>query len=116
MSGLLMHTGALVQCPHLAPATITPAQTQVMVGGKPVATASAKFMVAGCVNPPPPATPSSPCVTIAWQLKSTRVKVGGQAVLLQPAPGTGQGLCQNPAQVAQGPPTVSQIQQLVTGS
>jgi hypothetical protein len=115
MPGLLMHTGALVQCPHLAPATITPAQTQVLVGGKPVATASAKFMVAGCTNPSP-SSPTSPCVTIAWQQMSTRVKVGGQAVLLQPAPGTGQGLCQNPAQVAQGPPTVSQIQQLVTGS
>ena len=116
MPGLFLHTGALVQCPHLAPAMIAPAQTKVLVSGQPVATANAKITVAGCTNPPPPATPPSPCVTITWQLLSTRVKVGGQAVLLQPGPGTGPGLCQNPSQVPQGPPTVSQIQQLVTGA
>ena len=37
MPGLLLHTGALVQCPHLAPASIAPAQTQVLVSGQPVA-------------------------------------------------------------------------------
>jgi len=115
MPGLLLHTGALVQCPHLAPAAIAPAQTQVLVSGQPVATVNAKITVAGCPNPAP-ATPPSPCATVAWQLLSTRVKVGGQAALLQPAPGTGPGLCQNPAQVPQGPPMVSQLQHLVTGT
>ena len=115
MPGLLLHTGALVQCPHLAPAAITPPQTKVLVSGQPVATATAKITVAGCPNPAP-ATPASPCTTVVWQLLSTRVKVAGQAVLLQPAPGTGQGLCQNPSQAPQGAPLVNQLQQLVTGA
>jgi hypothetical protein len=118
MPGLLLHTGALIQCPHLAPAAIAPAQTQVLVSGQPVAIATAKITVTGCPNPPPPATPPSPCVTVTWQLTSTRVKVAGQPVLLQPVPGTGPGVCQNPLplQVPQGPPMVNQIQRLVTGT
>ena len=114
MPGLLLHTGALVQCPHLAPAAITPTQTKVLVSGQPVATTTAKIIVAGC--PLSSSIPPSPCTTVVWQLLSTRVKVAGQAILLQPAPGTGQGLCQNPSQAPQGAPLVNQLQQLVTGA
>jgi hypothetical protein len=116
MPGFLLHTGALIQCPHLAPAAIAPAQTQVLVSGQPVATVQAKVTVIGCINPPPPPPPTSPCVRVIWQLLATRVKVGGQAVLLQPSPGAGAAVCQNPAQVPQGPPIVSQLQHLVTGT
>jgi hypothetical protein len=115
MPGLLLHTGALIQCAHLAPAVIAPAQTQVLVSGQPVATANAQTTVAGCPNPPLPAPPS-PCVIITWMMPSTRVKVGGQAVLLAPAAGTGAGICQNAQQFPQGPPMVNQLQQLVTGT
>lgn len=112
MPGLFLHVGATMQCPHQAPVTTTPVQTRVLVSGQPVAVTSNQIFVTGCpftVGPKP-----QPCVTVRWMLTSTRVQVGGLPALLQPAPGTGQAMCQSAEQAPQGPPIVSSLQTRVT--
>jgi hypothetical protein len=112
MPGLMLHVGATLQCTHVAPATIGPGQTRVLVSGQPVATVSNLIAVAGCpfqifVGV---ATKLQPCVKVQWTMLSARVKVMGQPVLLQPTPGPGSGLCQSVEQIPQGPPVVTTLQ------
>lgn len=105
-----MQVGAAVQCTHVAPATITPTQSRVLVSGQPVATMNAQVTVAGCPFTVPGPKPQ-PCVTIKWLMPSTRVLVMGQPAMLVPSPGPGApGLCQSPEQIPQGPPTVVAVQ------
>ena len=117
MPGFLLHTGAVVQCTHLAPAAIPPSQTKVLVSAQPVATASANITVAGCPFQVPagPTTKPQPCVTIKWTMIATKVMVGGKPALLGPAPGAGAAICQSAEQIPQGPPTISQMQTRVSG-
>jgi hypothetical protein len=117
MPGLLLHVGAVVQCTHLAPATIAPTQPKVLVSGQPVATADTSIGVTGCPFqvPAPSGTKPQPCVTIKWAMVSTKVLVGGKPALLGPAPGAGAGMCQSAEQIPQGPPTINQMQLRVSG-
>src|SRR2546421_969238 len=114
MPGLMLHTGATMQCTHAAPATIAPAQTRVLVSGQPVAVLSAQITVAGCPFQIPvgAGTKPQPCVLVKWTMVSTRVLVMGQpaALVPPPGPGTGPGLCQSVEQIPQGPPIVSVVQ------
>ena len=116
MPGLMLHTGAGMQCTHAAPATIAPAQTRVLVMGQPVAVLSAQITVAGCPFQIPigTGTKPQPCVLVKWTMVSARVKVMGQPVLLQAAPGPGAGICQSAEQIPQGPPVVTVLQTRVT--
>ena len=114
MPGLLLHTGAVVQCTHAAPATTPPSQPRVLVSGQPVATVANVFLVAGC--PFFIALKPSPCVQVKWTLPAARVLVNGQPALLGPAPGPGAGLCLSPEQAPQGPPIIGTIQTRVLGS
>jgi uncharacterized Zn-binding protein involved in type VI secretion len=117
MPGLLLHVGATAQCTHAAAASIAPGQPRVLVSGQPVATPSNLITVAGCPFQIPVGvgTKPQPCVLVKWIMVSTRVQINGQPVLLQPAPGSGAGLCQSAEQIPQGPPVVSQLQMRVTG-
>jgi hypothetical protein len=117
MPGLLLHVAATVQCPHLAPATIAPSQTKVLVSGRPVVTAGGQITVAGCPFQVPAGvtTKPQPCVRIQWAAVATKVLVGGKPALLGPAPGTGGGMCLSVEQIPQGPPTISQMQTRVSG-
>jgi uncharacterized Zn-binding protein involved in type VI secretion len=116
MPGFLLHVNAVMQCPHMAPATTAPAQPRVLVNGQPVAIASNLITVAGCVFTTPVPKPQ-PCVTIKWLMLSTRVLVNGQPVLLQPSPtGSGSGLCQSAEQIPQGPPMIGMVQTRVIGT
>ena len=108
MPGLILHTGAVVQCAHGIPAQIPPVQPRVLVSGQPVATSATQMLVAGC--PFTASGKAQPCVTIRWLMPAARVQVLGQPVLLQPAPGPGAGLCQSPEQIPNGPPMVSTLQ------
>ena len=112
MPGLMLHVGAGIQCTHSAPATLAPAQTRVLVSGQPAAVLSGLVGVAGCpFQIPTPAGPKpQPCVRVQWTGLSTRVVVMGQPLLLQPAPGTGMGLCLSVEQIPAGPPIVSAMQ------
>lgn len=119
MPGFMLHVGATVQCTHFAPAATAPTQPRVLVSGQPVAVSSNVILVAGCLFqvPTPAGVPKpQPCVTVKWAMLSTRVKVMGQPVLLQPSPGTGMGMCQSIEQIPQGPPTVSVMQMRVFAS
>lgn len=109
MPGFVLHTNAVVQCTHGIPAQIPPVQPRVLVSGQPVATLASQILVAGCPFTIPGPKPQ-PCVTIKWLMPAARVLVMGQALLVQPAPGTGVGLCQSPEQIPNGPPLVSAVQ------
>jgi len=120
MPGQLLHAGAVLQCPHLASVSIAANQTKVLVGGQPVATTASKLSVSACQFkipvPPPPATKPQPCVSVEWQLKANKVLVDGKPALLAPAPGTGAAICLTVEKIPQGPPTISQLQRLVSGA
>lgn len=109
MPGFLLHTGAVVNCPHTIPALIPPTQPRVLVSGQPVATMATMMTIAGCPFTVPGPKPQ-PCVTIKWLAPSARVKVMGQPVLVQAAPGPGQGLCLSAEQIPNGPPIVASMQ------
>lgn len=109
MPGLLMHVNASCQCTHFAPALIAPTQPRVLVSGQPVATMAALITVTGCPFTTPVPKPQ-PCLTVKWLMPSARVLVMGQPAMLQPAPGTGPGLCLSAEQIPQGPPVVTAVQ------
>jgi hypothetical protein len=81
MPGFLLHLGATVLCSHGGQAQPTVVSPRVMVGGQPVVTIAAPYVVAGCALPPPPAA-NGPCVTAQFVTSATRVLVEGQPVLL----------------------------------
>ena len=100
MPGPLLHVGATAICPHAGQVTIVSANPRVLVSGMPVAVLPDTTLVAACpfnVSGSP-----SPCVRVQWLTPAARVLVNGQPALLQ----TSAGLCLNPAQAPQGPPTV----------
>lgn len=111
MPGPLIQTGATIMCPHGGQVTNVPTNTRVLASGMPLATAADTFLVAGCVFQMPPPTPS-PCLTVQWIAPAVRVMINGSPALVQ----TSVGLCQNPAQVPQGPPIVAATQPRVSGT
>ncbi len=110
MPGELAHVGALIQCPHMAPAQVVSTNVRVKVSGQYVALQNDQCMVTGC--PYFQGTVASPCLTTKWLVPAVRVKVMGQQVLLKDS----QGLCQNPAQAPQGPPSIKVTQPRVKGT
>jgi len=82
MPGYLLHQGATVLCLHGGQATPTVPNPRVKVGGQMVVTQSTMYSVAGCAMPAPPPG-NGPCVTGQFVSAATRVRAGGQPVLLQ---------------------------------
>jgi len=82
MPGFLLHVGATVLCSHGGQAQPTVPNPRVRVGGQPVVTQPAPYVVAGCPFTTPAAVPL-PCVTAQWVTAALRVRAGGQPVLLQ---------------------------------
>ena len=82
MPGYLLHVGATVLCTHGGQAQATSPNPRVSVGGQPIVTQPAPYVVAGCTFPPPPVA-NGPCVTAQWVSAAVRVKAGGMPVLLQ---------------------------------
>jgi hypothetical protein len=78
--GFVLHQGATVLCLHGGQAMPTMPSPRVQVGGQPVATQAAPYVVSGCPFVPPAA---GPCVTAQWVTGSLRVTAGGQPVLLE---------------------------------
>ena len=81
MPGFLLHLGASVMCAHGGQAQPAATNPHVKVGGQPLVTQSAIYNITSC-----PFTTSSgpmPCVTAQWVSAATRVRAGGQPVLLQ---------------------------------
>jgi hypothetical protein len=82
MPGFLVTAGTTVLCAHGGQAKPTLPNPRVKVMGQPVVTQGPPYVIAGCVNPPPPAN-VGPCITANWIVASLRVKVMGMPVLLQ---------------------------------
>ncbi len=82
MPGFLLHVGATVMCAHGGQAQPTAPNPRVMVGGQPIVTQTTLYTIAGCPFTVPPGSPM-PCVTGQWVSAATRVRAGGQPVLLQ---------------------------------
>ena len=114
MSGFLVNVSATAQCPHAAKVTIPPGQQRVLVGGEPVATVTDQGSVAGCPFQVPvgPGTKPQPCVTAGWLVGALRVRVGGQAALLEDS----SGLCKSAEGIPQGPPSIGTTQVRVQGA
>ena len=108
MPGELVQVGATIQCPHGGQATIAPSNQRVKAGGAPVAVMSDTTTVAGCSFQVPigTGTKPQPCMKVQWMVPATRVKAGGQFVLLKDS----KGLCQSAEQIPQGPPSVQMTQ------
>jgi hypothetical protein len=81
MPGFLLHVGATVMCMHGGQAQPTAPNPRVLVGGQPVVTQAAPWVVAGCPFVPPGG--NGPCVTAQWVVGAVRVLAGGAPVLLQ---------------------------------
>lgn len=111
MPGYLMHVGATAICPHGGQVSIISSNTRVMVSSQAVATVNDTYTVAGCAFTIPGPKPQ-PCVKVQWLVPATRVKVGGQPVILQAST----GLCQSAEQIPQGPPNVLVTQLRVKGT
>lgn len=107
----LLHVGATILCTHAGQATIIPSQGRVRVGGQLVAVQSDTTTVAGCAFTIPGPKPQ-PCVTMRWISAATRVRAGGQPVLLQ----NSSGICQSAEQAPQGPPNIVVTQVRVRGT
>jgi hypothetical protein len=113
MPGELVQVGATIQCPHSGQANIVSSNQRVKTGGMSVAVLNDTTTVAGCSFQVPagPTTKPQPCMKVQWLMGATRVKVMGQAVLLQDS----SGLCQSAEQIPQGKPSVQTTQVRVKG-
>jgi hypothetical protein len=80
MPGFLLHVGATVLCAHGGQAQPTVPFPRVTVGGQPIVTQSAPYVIAGC---PQASIPAPFCTTAQWVLGATRILAGGVPVLLQ---------------------------------
>ena len=118
MPGFLLHVNAVMQCMHVAKATIAPSQPRVIVNTQPIATMASVIAVSGCPFQIPfgVGTKPQPCVLVKWAMPSTRFLVAGQPVALAPGPGPGPGVCQSIEQIPQGQPIVGFVQARVVGS
>lgn len=81
MPGFLLHVGATVMCAHAGQAQPTAPNPRVKVNGQPIVTQSTTYTITGCPFTTPAGSPM-PCVTGQWVSAATRVRAGGQPVLL----------------------------------
>ena len=80
MPGFLLHQGAAVICAHGGNAQPAELDSRVRVGGLPVATQRAPYMVSGCPFVPPHG--NGPCVSAGWLTAAARIRISGTPVVL----------------------------------
>ena len=110
MPGFLYHVGVVAMCPHAGQISAIASSPRVRAAGQPVVTSADTYPIAGCVfnisgSP-------HPCMTVRWLTPATRVRVGGQPVILQ----TSAGLTLAADQAPQGSPIVVTGQFRVRGT
>jgi hypothetical protein len=110
MPGFLTHVGFTAICPHGGQVSVISTNSRVLVSGQPVATLGDTYMIAGCAFTV--GTKPQPCIKVQWLVPASRVKVGGQPVILQDST----GLCQSAEQIPQGPPNIVVTQTRVRGT
>jgi hypothetical protein len=111
MGSPFFHVSATAMCPHGGQVSVIPSSPRVLVGGQPVATMGDTFLIAGCAFTVPPSKPQ-PCMKVQWLMPALRVKVGGQAAILQ----SSSGLCQSADQIPAGPPNIVNTQMRATAT
>ena len=79
MSNYVLHENATVLCAHAGQARPTLTSNRVKVAGNPVVTQPGLYSISGCSLS---GSSNPPCATAQWVTAATRVKVGGQPVLL----------------------------------
>ncbi|WP_435009542.1 hypothetical protein P12x_000800 [Tundrisphaera lichenicola] len=109
MPAPILQLGCTIQCPHGATVQAIPSQTRLTLGGAVALLTSDTFVVVGC--PFVVALKPQPCVMVEWVGPAARVKMNGQAVLLQ----SSTGLCKSAEGIVQGTVIVSGIQTKVSG-
>jgi hypothetical protein len=105
-----VHVGASIICPHGGQVSEITSNTRVSVGGQPVVTVADMYPIAGC--PFIVGLVPQPCIEAQWVVPASRVLVNGQPAILFDSV----GLCLNPEQAPQGPPTVISTQTRATGT
>src|SRR5579864_2317389 len=80
MPGFILHMDAVVICAHGGQAMPTVTSPHVTVGGQPVTTQAAPYVVAGCAFVPPAG--NGPCVTAQWTVGAVRVTSEGQPLVI----------------------------------
>lgn len=113
MGSPLVHVGAQGICPHAGQMSVVSSNVRVKISGQPVALFNDTYPIAGCPFQIPigTGTKPQPCIKVQWIVPATRVRVGGQPVILS----TSSGLCLSAEQIPQGPPTVTTTQVRVRG-
>ena len=104
MGAFVLTVASTVQCMHGGSATAIPSNSKVMADNSPILVESDTHTVAGCsfnVSGSP-----MPCVTIAWSMGATKVKINGTAVLTK----NSIGQCKSAAGAVQGMATVANTQ------
>jgi hypothetical protein len=81
MPGYLLHQGATVLCLHSGQAQATVSNPRVKVSGQQTVQQPNPWTISAC--PFSTAAGPQPCVTAQWTSAATRVKSGGQPLLLQ---------------------------------
>ena len=109
MPGFLLDVSTSLTCAHAAQVMTSPGNPRVKILGQLVATSADMSTVTGC--PFAPGGAASPCISIDWLVPASRVKAGGQPVVLQTSP----ALCMSGANVPQGPPILVAGQTRVKG-
>ena len=86
MPGYLVHSNATVLCAH-APGKAQPMMTypRVKIGGQDVVTQNITYAVSNCALT---GTSNPPCASATWTSAATKVRAGGQPVLLQDSSST----------------------------
>ena len=87
MPGYLLHQGATVLCMHGGQAQATVPNPRVKVSSQPTVQQANLWTVSGC--PFSTSAGPQPCITAQWITAATRLKSGGQPLLLQ----DGQAVC-----------------------
>jgi hypothetical protein len=80
MAGYLLDTSATVLCVHGGTATPTVRGARVTVNGQSIVTRSCTYTIAGCSCVV--GVVYLPCVTAQWTTAATRVRAGGEPVVL----------------------------------
>lgn len=93
--GQLLTTATVMMCPHGGTVSAITTNTKVTAGGAPVVRPSDTFLVAGCAFAP---VAPHPCMTVEWQMPSTKTKADGDFALTTDSI----GLCKAGDQAPQG--------------
>lgn len=114
MADFILTTASSLMCPHGGQVQLSSGNSQVLINGNPALLLSDRHTVSGCPFQVPagPGTKPQPCVSVQWLVGAVQTRVGDVPVLLQ----SSVGLCLSAEQIPQGPPSVSQVQQVVKGS